>query len=54
MDDLTELVNATAFHYPSDVLQPTTEELQEAIEKVSDIFNFITSLLSNEIRSFLI
>jgi HEPN domain-containing protein len=45
---------ATAFRYPSDVMQPTTEELQEAIEKASEIFNFITSLLSDEISSFLI
>jgi HEPN domain-containing protein len=45
---------ATAFRYPSDVMQPTTEELQEAIEKASEIFNFITSLLSDEIISFLI
>jgi HEPN domain-containing protein len=45
---------ATAFRYPSDVMQPTAEELQEAIERASEIFNFITSLLSDEIRGFLI
>ncbi len=45
---------ATEFRYPSDVMQPTTEELQEAIEKASEIFNFITSLLSDEIRDCLI
>jgi HEPN domain-containing protein len=45
---------ATEFRYPSDVMQPTTEELQEAIEKASEIFNFIKTLLSDEIRSFLI
>jgi HEPN domain-containing protein len=45
---------ATEFRYPSDVMQPTTEELQEAIEKAGEIFNFITSLLSDEIRSCLI
>jgi HEPN domain-containing protein len=45
---------ATEFRYPSDVMQPTPEELQEAIEKAEEIFNFITSLLSDEIRSFLI
>ncbi len=45
---------ATEFRYPSDVMQPTSEELQEAIEKAGEIFNFITSLLSDEIRSFLI
>ena len=45
---------ATEFRYPSDVMQPTPEELQEAIEKAGEIFNFITSLLSDEIKSFLI
>jgi HEPN domain-containing protein len=45
---------ATAFRYPSDIMQPTAEELQEAIERASEIFNFITSLLSDEIRGFLI
>jgi hypothetical protein len=35
-------------------MQPTAEELKEAIEKASEIFNFITSLLSDEIRGFLI
>ncbi len=45
---------ATEFRYPSDVMQPTEEELQEALEKAEEIFNFITSLLSDEIRSFLI
>ena len=45
---------ATEFRYPSDAMQPTSEELQEAIEKAREIFNFITSLLSDEIRSFLI
>jgi HEPN domain-containing protein len=45
---------ATAFRYPSDVMQLTTEELQEAIKKASEIFNFIKTLLSDEIRSFLI
>ncbi len=45
---------ATEFRYPSDVMQPTPEELQEAIEKAEEIFNFVTSLLSDEIRSCLI
>jgi HEPN domain-containing protein len=45
---------ATEFRYPSDVMQPTEEELKEAIEKAEEIFNFITSLLSQQIRSFLI
>jgi len=45
---------ATEFRYPSDVMQPTEEELKEAIEKAEEIFNSITSLLSQQIRSFLI
>ena len=45
---------ATEFRYPSDVMQPTEDELKEAIEKAEEIFNFITSLLSQQIRSFLI
>jgi hypothetical protein len=35
-------------------MQPTVAELQEAIEKAEEIFYFIASLLSDEIRSFLI
>ena len=45
---------ATEFRYPSNVMQPTEEELKEAIERAEEIFNFITSLLSQQIRSFLI
>ena len=45
---------ATEFRYPSDVMEPTAEELKEAIEQAREIFNFITSLLPEEIRSFLI
>jgi HEPN domain-containing protein len=36
---------ATEFCYPSEVMQPTPEELREAIEKANKIFDFITSLL---------
>jgi hypothetical protein len=28
------------------VMEPTSSELQEAIEKAAEIFNFITSLLN--------
>ena len=54
--DASELLTpyATEFRYPSDIMQPTSEELQEAIGKAEEIFDFITSLLSDEIRSFLI
>ena len=45
---------ATEFRYPSDVMQPTEEELKEAIEKAEEIFDFITSLLPQQIRRFLI
>jgi HEPN domain-containing protein len=45
---------ATEFRYPSDVMQPTEEELQEALEKAEEIFNFITSLLPSDITRFLI
>jgi HEPN domain-containing protein len=45
---------ATEFRYPSDVMEPTDAELQEALEKAAALFNFVISLLSDEIRSFLI
>lgn len=45
---------ATEFRYPSNVMQPTEDELQEAIEKAQEVFSFIASLLSDKIRSFLI
>jgi HEPN domain-containing protein len=44
---------ATEYRYPSDVMQPTLEELEEAIEKAEEIFNFVASLLSDEIKIFL-
>jgi HEPN domain-containing protein len=45
---------ATEYRYPSDVMQPTLEELEEAIEKAKEIFTFVASLLSDEIKSFLL
>ena len=44
---------ATAFRYPGDVLEPTPEELNEAIKKAEEIFNFVLLLLSDEIRDSL-
>jgi HEPN domain-containing protein len=45
---------ATEYRYPSDLMQPTLEELEEAIEKAKEIFTFVASLLSDEIKSFLL
>jgi HEPN domain-containing protein len=45
---------ATEFRYPSDVMEPTDAELQEALNKATELFNFVISLLPDEIRSFLI
>jgi HEPN domain-containing protein len=45
---------ATEFRYPSDVMQPTEGELQEAIEKAEGLFGVVVALLSDEIRSYLI
>jgi hypothetical protein len=35
-------------------MEPTTEELEEAIAKATELFNFITSLLPDEIKISLI
>jgi HEPN domain-containing protein len=35
---------ATEFRYPSDIMQPTQEELEDALDKAEDIFNFVVSL----------
>jgi HEPN domain-containing protein len=54
--DASELLTpyATEFRYPSDVMQPTEEELQEAIQTADRLFHYITSLLSDEIKIGLI
>ena len=36
---------ATEFRYPSDIMQPTPEELEDALDKAKDIFNFVVSLM---------
>jgi HEPN domain-containing protein len=53
--DASEILTpyATEFRYPSDVMQPTAAELQEALEKAAGLFGLVTSLLSDEIRSYL-
>jgi HEPN domain-containing protein len=52
--DLRLLIQLAIVINPSFEHYQEAEELQEAIKKASEIFNFITSLLSDEIRSFLI
>jgi HEPN domain-containing protein len=37
---------ATEFRYPSDIMQPTQEELEDALDKAKDIFDFVISLIS--------
>ena len=37
---------ATEFRYPSDIMQPTQEELEDALDKAEDIFNFVVSVIS--------
>jgi HEPN domain-containing protein len=53
--DTSELLTpyATEFRYPSDVMQPTIEELQEAIKQSTELFDFVASLLPAEISSYL-
>jgi HEPN domain-containing protein len=41
---------ATEFRYPSGVMQPTEEELTEALEKAVEIFEFVVALLPDEIK----
>jgi HEPN domain-containing protein len=45
---------ATEFRYPSDVMQPTQEELTEALEKAEEIFKFVVDLLPDEIKRDLV
>jgi hypothetical protein len=45
---------ATEFRYPSDVMQPTETELQEALEKAEALFVAVVSLLPDEVRGDLI
>ena len=45
---------ATEFRYPSDVMQPTDDELCEAIEKAESLFGEVVLLLSDEVRRYLI
>jgi HEPN domain-containing protein len=45
---------ATEFRYPSDVMQPTETELQEALEKAEALFVSVVSSLPDEIKGDLI
>jgi HEPN domain-containing protein len=53
--DTSELLTpyATEFRYPSDVMEPTAEELEEALVKADEFFSFIISLLPEEIKASL-
>jgi HEPN domain-containing protein len=45
---------ATEFRYPSDVMQPTPEapeELEDALIKSEELYDFVTSLLPDEIKT---
>ena len=56
MDDKEELVKnwlIKEFRYPGDILEPTLEEVQNALKKAEEVFNFVSSILSGEIRYFL-
>jgi HEPN domain-containing protein len=55
-EEASELLTpyATEFRYPSDVMNPTDEELTEALEKAEEIFKFVVSLLPDEIKRELV
>jgi len=38
---------------PGDILEPTPEEVLDALKKAEEVFNFVASMLSDEIRHFL-
>lgn len=44
---------ATEFRYPSDVMQPTSEELEDALIKAEELFDFVVSVLPDEIKTSL-
>jgi HEPN domain-containing protein len=43
---------ATEFRYPSDVMQPNPEELEDALIKAEEVFDFVISLLPDAIKAF--
>jgi HEPN domain-containing protein len=45
---------ATEFRYPSDIMQPNPEELEDALIKAEELFDFVVSLLPDEIKTFLV
>jgi hypothetical protein len=46
--DLAEPLTATAFRYPSEVLEPDTERFQEALEAADMIYRFVLARLRQE------
>jgi HEPN domain-containing protein len=45
---------ATEFRYPSDVMEPNPEELEDALIKSEELFDFVVSLLPEEIKKSLV
>jgi len=45
---------ATEFRYPSDVIEPNLEELEDALIKSEELFDFVVSLLPEEIKKSLV
>ncbi len=45
---------ATEFRYPSDVMEPSPEELEDALIKAEELLDFVVSLLPDEIKTFLV
>jgi len=44
---------ATEFRYPSEILDPSKEELDVAIIKAEELFNFVITLLPSKIKRIL-
>ncbi len=40
---------ATEFRYPGEVMEPTSEELEEGLEKAEEMLDFVISLLPSEV-----
>ncbi len=45
---------ATEFRYPSDVMEPNPEELEDALIKSEELFDFVVSLLPEKIKKSLV
>ncbi len=44
---------ATEFRYPGEVMEPTSEELEEGLEKAEEMLDFVISLLPSEVQKAL-